>query len=166
MDQEKIGKLIATCRKKKKLTQNELATLLNVTDKSVSKWERGKCLPDVSLYVELCNILGITLNEFFKGEKIQEENYKEVADENLLCALEHSSFTLNDRIEFFKKKWQKEHLIGILLTIFVISGFIIYGFVQDNGLQYLFMVIGFVSGIVENNRMMAYVERNAFGKKK
>ena len=62
--------MIATLRKeKKKLTQNELASLLGVTDKSVSKWENGKCLPDVSLYKPLCELLGITLNEFFSGEK-------------------------------------------------------------------------------------------------
>lgn len=164
MNQEKIGILIAECRKEKGITQNELATLLNVTDKSVSKWERGKCLPDVSLYVELCSILGITLNEFFKGEKIKEENYKEVADENLLCALEHSSFTLKEKIEFFKEKWQKDHFLELTLTMLIVVGFIIYGFIKDNGLQYLFMILGFVSGIVENNRMMAYVERNAYGK--
>ena len=61
MDQEKIGKLIAKCRKDKKMTQQELADQLGVTDKSVSKWENGKCLPNVSLYKELCDILGITL---------------------------------------------------------------------------------------------------------
>ena len=90
MNQEKIGKLIAECRKEKKMTQVELANKLSVTDKSVSKWENGKCLPDVSLYKDLCNILGITLNEFFAGEKIKEEKFKEQADINLFNALENS----------------------------------------------------------------------------
>ena len=75
MNQEKIGKLIASTRKSINLTQVELATKLGVSDKSVSKWENGKCLPDVSLYKDLCNILGITLNEFFAGERIKEEEY-------------------------------------------------------------------------------------------
>ena len=70
MNQEKIGKFIAALRKKQNLTQEQLAEKLGVTDKSVSRWENGKCLPDVSLYKDLCNILGITLNEFFSGEKI------------------------------------------------------------------------------------------------
>ena len=68
MDQKKIGLFIATCRKKKGLTQKQLAEKLSVTDKSVSKWERGIHLPDASLYIPLCEILGITINEFFLGE--------------------------------------------------------------------------------------------------
>ena len=68
MDQKKIGLFIATCRKKKGLTQKQLAEKLSVTDKSVSKWERGIHLPDASLYIPLCEILGITISEFFLGE--------------------------------------------------------------------------------------------------
>lgn len=112
MDQEKIGKLIAKCRKDKKMTQQELADQLGVTDKSVSKWENGKCLPNVSLYKELCDILGITLNEFFAGERIKDEEFKEIADNNLLNALEHSSFTLKEKIEYFGDKWDKEHFLN------------------------------------------------------
>lgn len=165
MDQIKIGKLIAECRKAKKLTQAQLANMLGVTDKSVSKWENGVCLPDVSLYKEICKILDITLNEFFSGEKLTDETFKEVADNNLLSALENSVFTLKDKIDFFKKKWQKEHLFELTIVMIVIIFFIIYGFIKDNGLQYLFMIIGFISGIIENNKMMSYIERNAYGRK-
>lgn len=164
MDQVKIGKLIAECRKERKLTQNELATMLGVTDKSVSKWENGKCLPDVSLYKKLCEILDITLNEFFIGERIEEKNYRKVADENLLNALENSAFSLKDKIEFFKKKWEKDHFFELMLTMIIIVFFIIYGFIKDNGIQYLFMLLGFISGALEHSRMMAYIERNAYGK--
>ncbi len=104
MDQVKIGKLIVECRKAKKLTQVELAEKLGVTDKSVSKWENGNCLPDVSLYKKICEILDITLNEFFAGEKLSDEKFKEVADNNLLSALENSVFTLKDKIDFYKRK--------------------------------------------------------------
>lgn len=165
MDQVKIGKLIAECRKEKRLTQVELAQKLGVTDKSVSKWENGICLPDVSLYKEICKILDITLNEFFSGERLTDETFKEVADNNLLSALENSVFTLKDKIDYFKKKWQKEHFLQLTIVMIVIVFFIIYGFIKDNGLQYLFMIIGFISGIIENNKMMAYIERNAYGKK-
>lgn len=165
MDQVKIGKLIAQCRKAKKLTQVELAKLLGVTDKSVSKWENGICLPDVSLYKQICEILDITLNEFFSGERLTDETFKEVADSNLLSALENSVFTLKDKIDFFKKKWQKEHFFELIIVMIIIVFFIIYGFIKDNGLQYLFMIIGFISGIIENNKMMAYIEKNAYGKK-
>lgn len=165
MNQEKIGKHITTLRKEKKLTQKELANILGVSDKSVSKWERGICLPDVSLFKPLCEILGITLNEFFAGEKIEEQNYKEKADENLLHALENSTFTLKEKQKYFKEKWQKEHFFELTIVMLIIVFFIIYGFIKDNGIQYLFIIFGFISGIVENNRMMAYVEKNAFGKK-
>lgn len=164
MDQIQIGKLIAECRKKKKMTQANLAEQLGVTDKSVSKWENGVCLPDVSLYKDICEILGITLNEFFAGKRLSDETFKEVADENLLSALENSVFTLKDKIDFFKKKWEREHFFELFLVMLFIVFFIIYGFIKDNGLQYLFMIIGFISGAIENNRKMSYIEINAYGK--
>lgn len=165
MDQIKIGKLIAECRKTKKLTQSQLAQKLGVTDKSVSKWENGICLPDVSLYKKICEILGITLNEFFAGERLTDETFKSVADNNLLSVLESSIFTLKDKVDFFKKKWEKEHFFELTITMIIIVGFIIYGFIKDNGLQYVFMIIGFISGIIEYNKEMSYVEKNAYGKK-
>ena len=162
MNQEKIGRLRAECRKDKKITQVELADKLGVTDKSVSKWENGKCLPDVSLYKDLCNILGITLNEFFSGEKIKEENFKEQADNNLFNALENSSFTLKEKIKYYGDKWDKEHFFELTIATLVIAGFIIYGFIKNNGIQFIFMIVGFIYGIWEKNRKQAYIERNAY----
>ena len=74
MDLVKIGKYIAGKRKALGMTQRQLAEKLNMSDKSVSKWERGICLPDVSVYMELCEILGISINEFLAGEDIDAEN--------------------------------------------------------------------------------------------
>ena len=162
MDQEKIGKFIADLRKEKKLTQVQLAEKLGVTDKSVSRWENGKCLPDVSLFRDLCNILGVTLNEFFSGEKIEEEKFKEQADNNLFSALENSSFTLKEKIKYYSDKWNKEHFFELTIAMIVIVGFIIYGFIKDNGIQFIFMIVGFVYGIWENNRKKAYIERNVY----
>ena len=162
MNQEKIGKFIATCRKKKNLTQEELGLKLGLTSKAVSKWECGKGLPDVSLYKDLCNILGITLNELFIGEEISNENYKEVANNNLLDALENSSFTLEEKIKYFGKKWDKEHFLELTIDMIIIVVFIIYGFIKDNGIQYIFMIIGFTYGIWENNRKQTYIEKNAY----
>ncbi len=76
MNQDKIGKFIATLRKEQKLTQEELAEKLGVTDKSVSRWENGKNMPDVSLFESLCKELNISVNELLKGEKIENnKNY-------------------------------------------------------------------------------------------
>ena len=84
MDLQKIGTYIAGKRKSLGLTQRELAEKLGMSDKSVSKWERGVCLPDVSVYRELCGRLGISLNEFFAGEDLDEQSLPERSEENLL----------------------------------------------------------------------------------
>ena len=84
MDLIKIGKYIEEKRKALGLTQKQLAEKLNMSDKSVSKWERGICLPDVSIYMELCSILRISINEFLAGEDIGAENVIEKSDSNLI----------------------------------------------------------------------------------
>lgn len=84
MDQKKTGEFIQSMRKEKGLTQAELAEKLSVSDRAVSKWERGKCFPDASILESLCIELGITVNELFSGEKISEDGYKVKAEDNLL----------------------------------------------------------------------------------
>lgn len=84
MDLVKIGQYIAGKRKTLGLTQKQLAEKLGVSDKSISKWERGVCLPDVSLYAELCAALGIGINEFLSGEDIAETDLPRRAEENIL----------------------------------------------------------------------------------
>ena len=84
MDQIKIGKFIAECRKKNNLTQMQLAEKLNITDRAISKWENGKGMPDSSIMLELCNELKISVNELLSGEVIKVEDYKKQAEENLL----------------------------------------------------------------------------------
>ena len=85
MKQTETGEFIAKCRKEKKLTQAQLAEKLNITDRAVSKWETGKSMPDSSIMLELCEILGITVNELLSGEKIDMESYEKKADENLVA---------------------------------------------------------------------------------
>lgn len=84
MDMIKIGRYIAQKRKACGLTQVQLAEKLNMSDKSVSKWERGVCLPDVSVYMKLCEILGITLNEFIAGEDLEEQNVIVKSEDNII----------------------------------------------------------------------------------
>lgn len=97
MDQIQIGKFIAECRKRKNMTQSQLAELLNTTNKSVSKWENGICLPDASLYEPLCDILCITINELFAGQKINNEDYQRIADANLMQMLKYKLYQLSDK---------------------------------------------------------------------
>lgn len=79
IDQIKIGKFIAEKRKEKQLTQMEIANMLNITDRAVSKWERGLSLPDSGIMLQLCTILGITVNELLTGSEIYADNDKETA---------------------------------------------------------------------------------------
>lgn len=84
MDQIQIGKFIAACRREQNLTQAQLAEQLGISDRAVSKWETGRSLPDASLMMPLCGILKMDLNELFCGRRINMENYKDVAEQNLL----------------------------------------------------------------------------------
>ena len=84
MDLIKIGKFIASCRKNKNITQEQLAEKLYITDRAVSKWERGLSLPDADKMLDLCNILDINVNELLNGEKIDMKDYEKKTEELLL----------------------------------------------------------------------------------
>ena len=120
MDLIKIGKYIAGKRKSLGMTQKQLAEKLGMSDKSVSKWERGVCLPDVSVYKELCSILGISLNEFLAGEDIAQEKMIQKSETNI--------------IEVIKDNINKEKCLKVMkyillvISIFALSllGFAIY----------------------------------------
>lgn len=84
MNQKKIGKFIADCRKKQKLTQEQLAEKLGITYKAVSKWETGRGLPDAAIMMDLCDILKITVNDLLSGEQVVKELYVAKANENLV----------------------------------------------------------------------------------
>ena len=85
MDQIKIGKFIASCRKEQGMTQAVLAEKLGISDRAVSKWETGKSLPDSGIMLELCELMKINVNELLSGEKIMAESYDKRAEENLLA---------------------------------------------------------------------------------
>ena len=94
MNQERIGKFIAQCRKDKKMTQSELAEKLGVTDKSIGNWENGRNMPDLSLFKPLCDELGITINELLSGEKIKESDYMNKAEDNFIMLKKKVDTTL------------------------------------------------------------------------
>lgn len=87
MEQEKIGKFIAECRKQQKLTQVQLAEKLNITDRAISKWETGKGMPDSSIMIKLCDELQISVNELLKGERIPNNNVDVETDKNIINIL-------------------------------------------------------------------------------
>ena len=109
MNQEKIGKFIASCRKKQKLTQEQLAEKLGITYKAVSKWETGKGLPDASIMMDLCNILEISVNDLLSGEKIAKEQYDDKVDENLIKLQKQKEFAINSA------RWT--HVITVIIFL-------------------------------------------------
>ena len=116
MNQEIIGKFIAECRKEKNMTQQELADKLGVTDRAISHWENGRRLPDYSLLKDLCDVLSISINELFSGEKISKEDYETKAEENM-------SKLINDN---YSEKKKINWIIAISVAIVYLSISIIF----------------------------------------
>jgi len=111
MDLIKIGKYIAGKRKNLGMTQKQLAEKIGMSDKSVSKWERGICLPDVSLYFDLCSILGISINEFLAGEDIVHENIEKKSEENIISVVTDSK----------RKQKSLKYIICALLILSILT---------------------------------------------
>lgn len=138
MNQEKIGAFIARRRKEKKLTQAKLASYLGVTDRAVSKWERGKGLPDPVYMLELCRLLDISVNELLTGEFIEETKYQQKAEDNLLIMAKQE-------VKQTKKMFFYENVIGIGSTIiFTILIFMSVYFVENEGIKILLFIFAFL----------------------
>ena len=142
MNQEKIGKFIAKCRKDKKMTQSELAEKLGVTDKSIGNWENGRNMPDLSLFKPLCDELDITINDLLSGEKISKEKYQKMFEENIVNTIDYSTKKIN----------KYGNIIGLLLVIFGLfismSAIMIFPSESSWGSIYsIFGVIVFIIGI-------------------
>ncbi len=135
MDQLKIGKFIAECRKQKQLTQLQLADKLGITDKAISKWERGIAMPDTSIMLELCDILCISVNELLNGERINMENSNE-KNEQLLLDMAKELETKNKTI------WSSMWAIMIVSITALIAGIFIAAFLIPEGIWQLVTIIG------------------------
>ena len=135
MDQLKIGKFIAECRKQKQLTQLQLADKLGITDKAISKWERGIAMPDTSIMLELCDILCISVNELLNGERINMENSNK-KNEQLLLDMAKELETKNKII------WSSMWAIMIVSMTALIAGMFIAAFLIPKGIWQLITIIG------------------------
>lgn len=112
MDQIKIGRFIATCRKEQNLTQLQLAEKLSITDRAVSKWENGKTMPDSAIMLELCDVLNITVNDLLNGEKLSVEAYNKKTEEKLVEMIQEKE--QSDRLLQSTRFWIM--LMDILFT--------------------------------------------------
>ena len=130
MNQIKIGRFIAECRKKSNLTQMQLAEKLGITDKAISKWERGVAMPDTSIMLELCDILSISVNELLSGEKINMENSNQ-KNEQLLLDMAKELEKKNKTI------WSSMWAIMIISITVLIAGIFIAAFLIPEGVWQL-----------------------------
>lgn len=122
MDQIKIGKFIAQTRKEQNLTQRQLADALLISDKTVSKWECGKGLPEVSLMLPLCDVLHITVNELLTGEKVSDDDYRKKAEENMMNLIKEN--------EENKKRMGLSIICGVITIIAVCSLIVIASYIE------------------------------------
>ena len=168
MDQIKIGKFIAALRKEKGFTQEQLGEKLGVTNKTISRWENGNYMPNVEMLSLLSKEFDVSINELISGERLLAEDFKKAADDNLVTVLNNSTFTLKEKIAFFKKKWLYEHISTIILCVVAWIGIIIWTALklQDSDSYALLGAIGGMLAIlfyvVLYNRMMVYVENRAY----
>ena len=138
MDQIKIGKFIAECRKKNNLTQMQLAEKLNITDRAISKWENGKAMPDSSIMLDLCSELKISVNELLSGEVIKMDNYNEKLEKNLIDIVKQKE-DADKRLLF------TETVIGIITVVTFLSLVFIASFAKME--DYVRFIIIILSGI-------------------
>ena len=134
MDQIKIGRFIAACRKRANLTQLQLADKLGIIDKAISKWERGITMPDTSIMLELCDILGISVNELLSGEKINMENSSQ-KNEQLLLDMAKELEKKNKTI------WSSMWAIMIVSMTALIAGIFIAAFLIPEGVWQLVTIL-------------------------
>ena len=141
MDQIKIGGFIAEERKRNGYTQKILSEKLGISDKTISKWERGNGFPEVSLLIPLCSELDIKVNELLSGERVSEEQYRKKAEENMVNLVKEAQEN--------KKKIILSVMVGILTILAAVPLFMVAGmFDMRTGVRITFIVIGIVVLII------------------
>ncbi|MBR6392783.1 MAG: helix-turn-helix domain-containing protein, partial [Eubacterium sp.] len=138
MDQLKTGMFISELRKEKSLTQAQLAEKLGITDRAVSKWETGRSLPDAAIMLELCEILGITVNELLSGERLNMEQFDKKFEENLLEMKKQKE-------ESDRKLLRAEIALGSISSVFFLAIIFIASYLEMPGaVRVLLIAVSFV----------------------
>ena len=138
MDQIKIGRFIAECRKKNNLTQMQLAEKLNITDRAISKWENGKAMPDSGIMLDLCRELKISVNELLSGEVLEMNNYNEKMEQNLIEIVKQKE-------ESDKRLLTMEIVIGVLAGLVLFILIFVASFVEmADWLRILLIITGLI----------------------
>ena len=164
MDIIKTGEFIAKLRKEKGLTQEQLGDKMGVTNKTVSRWETGKYLPPADILLLMSELFDVSINELLAGQRLSDDEYKQTAEKNLTEVI-RSSFTTKDEIDFFKKKWLKDHIFIMIVIGICVLGVLVVGIILQNPILCSFSVILLLFGhIWRYNTMRAYVEKHIYDK--
>lgn len=160
MDQVKFGKFLAALRKQSGITQEALGEKLGVSNKTVSRWENGRNLPDIEMLPILADMFHVSVDELLAGEKTADGSR---AGETTAAAPEASSFSFEERKAFFKKKWRREHVpLFAILAVILIAAIVLPLAFHKPWLVGFVPLIAFVEYGYQNNRMMIYVENNLY----
>lgn len=140
MEPKKIGEFIAQQRKEKQMTQKQLGEILGISDKTVSKWETGHGLPDISMIMPLCNILDISVNELLSGEHLTQDTYPEKAEENIMNLMKDS------------EEQKKRNIKDIIISIVLLAGFVVF---------FISLQLSSITSILDN--LIHFIDMVAFG---
>ena len=163
MDQIKTGKFLAELRRESRLTQEALGEKLNVTNKTISRWENGVYMPDIQMLELLSREFGVSISELIAGQRLPEDAAEETADENLAALFKESSFTRQERLRFFKRKWLREHSALLLLWALVLLALLVVPpLLRRPWFMGLFPLAALLVYGHLRNRMMSYVESKIF----
>ena len=154
MDQIKIGKFIAACRKRENLTQMQLAEKLGITDRAISKWENGKAMPDSSIMLELCNTLKIGVNDLLCGEVVTMDMYNKEMEKNLIEMVKQKE--QSDR-----RLLQTEQLVAAVCIVFLLALCAIASFVNMEDWIRITLVILGVAPVIIVTPFMIKIEQTA-----
>lgn len=153
MDQIKIGSFIAETRKQKNMTQRQLADALAISDKTVSKWERGKGLPEVSLMLPLCETLGITVNDLLSGQTVTDTDYKKKAEENMMDLMKENQEN--------KQRFVLSVVCGVITIVAVCSLVVIASYIEMPVYARLLVILFAFATAVTGIGAAAVLERKA-----
>ncbi len=162
MDLQSIGTFLARLRKEQNLTQSQLGEKLGVGNKTISRWETGTYLPPVEMLQALSELYGVSINELLSGQKLTGQEYRSHAEENMKAVICHSTFSLKEKIDYYKQKWNREHRWEFVAAVAAGIALLVAGICWEGWMASAAVI--WITGYLlwRYNRMMSYVEDRAF----
>lgn len=164
MDMQRTGRFLAQLRREHGLTQEQLAERLGTSGRTVSRWETGAYMAPVEMLLALSEMYQVTINELVTGERLTAEAAPARAEENLAeLYREKVAFQLQEKKDFWRRKWQKDHRLSLLLALIVLAGVQIAGALLGNSRLMVagaFLCVAAV--LMANNARQAYVEHHLY----